>query len=152
ILRVARHFGICVGSNNPGAQCSSMLDCPGGACETRCVDAPGTMCDNDGDCPSGACGAPFDLASLTLPGGTLLLPRPFVGNGICEDTVLQSSVIGCNADCGGNGPCVTYALEAQNPVALSSLAVQTNDVRSFTMSEALELKDRNVDGDMIDTV
>jgi hypothetical protein len=45
---------------------------------------------------------------------------------------------------------VTYALEATAPVALESLTAGTADVFAFTMNEAVDLADRNGDGDTTD--
>src|SRR5262249_30055733 len=48
--------------------------------------------------------------------------------------------------------CVLYALEAQNPVSLDSLATKTADLRAFTAAETLDNVDRTGDGDLTDTV
>jgi Tol biopolymer transport system component len=149
ILRIARHHGTC---SNSSSRCSGNLDCPGGTCQTSCVEAPATTCSKDGDCPSGLCGRLFDLAPLALPGGPLVLPRPFTGAGICQDSVLQPTLLTCTADCGGNGPCVNYALEAQVPVDLSSLRTETDTLRALVANEAVDLQDANGDNDTLDTV
>jgi Tol biopolymer transport system component len=43
-------------------------------------------------------------------------------------------------------------LQAQNPVTLGSLSTQTSEVRSFLVNEAVDLRDRNGDGDLNDVV
>ena len=49
-------------------------------------------------------------------------------------------------------PCVGYADEAQTPVQLASLRTATDEVRSFTVDEAVVIEPRNDDADMTDTV
>ena len=41
--------------------------------------------------------------------------------------------------CAMSDPCVGYADEAQTPVELSSLRTATDEIRSFTVSEAVVL-------------
>jgi Tol biopolymer transport system component len=147
VLRIGRHHGTCTTGPQAGQRCEIDLDCPGGACVTSCAAAPGVTCANDGDCPSGACGRLFDLAPLTLVGGgPLVTPRPFVGQGVC-----QAADLSCSADCGPDGPCVTYAFEAEDPVPLDGLQ-SSQEARTFVLREAVDGKDYNGDGDFIDTV
>jgi Tol biopolymer transport system component len=65
---------------------------------------------------------------------------------MCQETAAV-----CTASCGGDGPCVHYALQAELPVSLASLGTNTASVRGFTTSEAVAGQDLNGDGDMNDT-
>ena len=148
ILRIARRHGTCQGGPNAGQRCASALDCPRGTCPTTCVAAPGTQCGDDTDCaPGDHCGTLFDFSFLATA-GPLVMPRPFIATGVCQasDTTCTSS------PCGGGDPCVSYALEAQSPIALDSLTLKTDVVRGFTTGESLDGQDRNGDGDTLDTV
>jgi Tol biopolymer transport system component len=148
ILRIARRHGTCQGGPNDGQLCAADPDCPRGTCPTTCVAAPGTQCANDAQCaPGDHCGGLFDFSSVATA-GPLVLPRPFIGTGMCQD-----SGTSCNSTpCGGGDPCVAYALEAQSPIALDSLTLKTDVVRGFTTAESLDGQDRNGDGDTFDTV
>jgi Tol biopolymer transport system component len=148
ILRIARRHGTCQGGLNDGQLCAAAPDCPRGTCPTTCVAAPGTQCTNNTQCaPGDRCGTLFDFSSLAAE-GPLVLPRPFLGAGIC-----QASDMTCSATpCSGGDPCVSYALEAQSPIALDSLTLKTDVVRGFTAGEAIDGQDRNGDGDTLDTV
>ena len=53
--------------------------------------------------------------------------------------------------CGGDDRCVNYALQAQTPVPLEGLQA-SGTARSFMVNEAVDLHDRNGDGDTLDTV
>lgn len=152
ILRIGRRFGTCQGGANGGQLCSLNEDCPGGACPTACVGAPAVACTVDGDCGSnGPCGRLYDFGAL-LDAGPLLLPRPQITApvqlaGMCQDTGAT-----CMASCGVDGSCVNYALEAELPVALDSLATKTATLRGFVASELVALQDLNGDGDQLDTL
>lgn len=149
ILRLARRHGVCQGGPKDGDPCETIADCDGGACPETCVGNPAQTCSSDAECGAAApCGKLFDVGALTNA-GPVIMPRPAVGTGMCQE---PDPIQTCSMDCGGNGPCVTYALEAQLAVTLDSLGVQSAAVRSFAVSEALGLQDRNGDGDLLDTV
>src|SRR5262249_44472247 len=148
ILRIGRRFGTCQGGANDAQRCSINEDCPGGICPTTCVGAPATQCAVNGDCgANGPCGQLFDLSPL-LGSGPLLLPNdqitsPIVLPGMCQDTSAS-----CMASCGMTDPCVNYAMEAELPVSLDSLAQKTSLLRGFTTSEAVAGQDFNGGGDL----
>jgi hypothetical protein len=76
------------------------------------------------DCPSGPCGALFDaetLGALATSGGPLVVPRVALASpgGVCQAPPFAACA--SNADCGGD-PCVSYAFQAQDPVALESVS------------------------------
>jgi len=149
ILRLGRRFGTCDGGTNDEEPCNVPADCPGGFCPTTCVGKPTKTCDEDTDCGNdGPCGALFDFSG-EVDTGAFLLPRARTAplDGMCQET----SAI-CTADCGGDGPCVNYAFEAEPPVNLSSLRDKTASLRGFTASEAVVGQDLNGDGDLLDTV
>ena len=142
ILRVGRRHGTCAGGTNDTQRCSSNEDCPGGTCPTTCVGDPSMQCATDGDCGVNApCGKLFDLGALAFNGGPLILPRPFVGQGVCQDDGMS-----CMANCGITNPCVNFALQATTPVTLDSLANQTEEMRALVAGETVALQDLNGDG------
>ncbi len=148
VLRFARRHGTCVGGANATEECAVDADCPGGSCPTSCAGDPTTLCTLDGECGgNGPCGRLFDLGASPDPIGPLVIPRPFAGTGFCQGTGAP-----CMADCGGAGPCVSYAFEATTPVTLDSLGVRTDDLRAFTALEPGSLSDPNGDNDFRDTV
>jgi Tol biopolymer transport system component len=154
ILRFANHHGTCSGGSRDKLRCAADTDCPRGACATSCVGDPTKSCAQDVDCAgNGPCGTLFDANSLrTLFGaGTVVLARqPGAFPGVCEaDGAECSPSMMCS---GMSNPCVGYADEAQTPVDLASLRTATDEVRSFTVSEAVVLEDRNGDNDQTDTV
>ena len=124
ILRFGRNIGTCTGGSRDTLQCETDIDCPGGSCALS--------------------GSLFDFSLLTNA-GPLVLPRTLPQ--ICQDTGTT-----CSADCGVDGPCVSYALQAQAPVLLDSLRQQSDTLRAFTANEAVDLADRNGDNDFGDTV
>ena len=151
VLRLAHHHGTCSGGANDGQRCAALADCPGGLCETSCVNAPATLCSSDSDCgANGPCGALFDVTPL-LSEGPIVLPRPFVGVGICQATEAECTQT-VDPACTMSDPCVGYAFEAEPPVALESLATESTELHAFTASEAVDLQDRDGDGDEIDNV
>ena len=151
ILRIARRNGRCAGGPNDGQACTDFEDCPGGSCPTTCVGGgnDGRVCGSDADCPGGACGSLFDLSALPFAGaGPVVLPR--LGPGVCQQPPHPSCTM--DSDCGGVGnPCVLYAFEAQTPVPLEGL-VQSSEAFAFVVSEAVEARDLNGDGDTTDSV
>jgi Tol biopolymer transport system component len=153
ILRLARHHGTCNGGSNDNQRCAATVDCPGGLCETSCVNMPSRTCSTNADCPNGGiCGLLFDFSLLSSP-GPLVLSRTFIGGGICQETDdTCSSAMDPNCTMGVNDICVSYALEASTPVELASLADATQEARSFVVNEAVILDDRNGDGDETDLV
>jgi hypothetical protein len=158
VLRISHRRGICVGGTTAGAGCASTLDCDGNAiCVNACVGGArnGLTCGNDSECSGGKCGALYDataFAALVNDGGPVTLPKAVPGaDGICQDDPHPA----CTSDgqCGGAADqCVLYALEAQNPVSLDSLATKTADLRAFTAAETLDNVDRTGDGDLADVV
>jgi len=153
VLRIARHRGRCVGGANAGLDCAATPDCLGSTCADACVGGAndGLACMADGDCPAGKCGVLFDdtlFAALTAGGGPLVIPRALPQ--ICQ----MDPHPACSNDgqcSGGSDICVSYALEAQNPVPLEGLT-GSEEIFSFVSREAIDLRDRNGDGDILDTV
>jgi Tol biopolymer transport system component len=149
IVQVARHHGTCVGGGNGGARCAQTADCPGGLCETSCVADEMDLCAPNDPCASGACGELFDFTPLVGGSTPIVLPRALPL--FCQ--------LPPHDDCTGNpgicsapgDACVAYAFEAQTPVPLDGLAA-SQEVRTFTVSEPVDLQDRNGDGDQIDSV
>ena len=154
ILRFGKRHGTCgAGSTRAGQQCEVDADCPGctlltcpdGPCPTSCVGNAAITCTTDPECGGdGPCGELFDFSAVTNA-GPLILPHPVAQ--ICQETGAA-----CAADCGVDGPCVSYALQAQAPVLLDSLRQESDAVRAFTASEAVDLQQRNGDSDFNDTV
>ncbi len=146
VLRVGRHHGTCTAGPEDGERCGNHLDCPGGVCQSSCVDAPGVACSIDGDCPSGRCGVLFDAASFVTPGGgPLVIARDTAGPSFCRHDTST-----CDDGCESQ-PCVAYALEAQTPVPLDGIDA-TDQARTFVIKEALDARDSNGDGDTLDAV
>ncbi len=157
ILRIAprsRIFSACAGGGNDGAPCNEAGDCPAGSCEpATCVGGvdAGAACTADSACPGGQCGpALFDYVPLLQGGGRGPLVLDRVGPGFCQGdpTTACATVM----ECGGNGPCVGYKFEAQSPVLLEALSSQTENIFAFSQTEQVDLRDRNGDGDLNDTV
>ena len=153
VLRLARRAGTCADGANGGQPCVLDADCPGGTCPTICVGgtSPGVVCASDADCfGGGRCGALFpDFSPLAAGGGPFVVQRGTPQ--ICQLPPHQTCA--GDGDCAGAGnACVSYALEAQTPVALESLTTGTQDVFAFTAQEAVDGRDRNGDGDTIDSV
>lgn len=156
ILRIARHRGRCAGGSNDAAPCSVTTDCGTGTCVDACADGAndGLACSGPGDCPGGRCGSLYDAATLQLltgGGGPLVLPRLNGGlAGLCQLPPYQNCTT--DAECSGVGNlCVLYSFEAQDPVPLEGLTGSA-DVFSFVVNEAIDVRDRNGDGDAVDRV
>ena len=148
VLRVGRTHGTCVGGARDTARCSAAPDCPGGTCEASCVGDPTILCSSDVECGANApCGELFDLSPL-VGDGPIVVPRPNLPplEGFC-----QISGAPCTAHCGADGPCVNYAMQALLPVPLGGLEA-SEAVRSFTLRESIDGRDRNGDGDLLDSV
>lgn len=154
VLRIARRRGVCV----PGSfACSVDNDC---GLLGRCVDAcsggdnNGLACASAADCPGGTCGDLFDAASLAMAmtsGGPLVLENN--QHQMCQLAPYQDCQSGGEVMCGGIGnACVSYALEAQNPVPLEGLRASTSAVLALVIDERIDGKDRNGDGDPDDMV
>src|SRR5262249_37533038 len=124
ILRFGRNSGTCTGGTRDTLPCETNIDCPGGSCALS-----GTL---------------YDFSSLTAA-GPLVPPHPVPQ--ICQENRPPRV-----ADCGVDGPCVSYALQAQAPVLLDSLRQQSDALRALTASEAVDLSDRNGDTDFTDVV
>jgi len=146
ILRAARRHGTCQGGTNDGERCNVDLDCGAGTCATSCVGDPSVTCSSDGDCGlDGPCGENFDLSGFAVAGGPAVLGRTIPQ--FCED---DSSSCSNSSECALE--CVSYALEAEEVVALESLGLGTDALRSFTSDETVEGTDLNGDGDAFDLV
>jgi Tol biopolymer transport system component len=154
ILRIARGLGACASGPNVGQKCVDSRDCGGDTCAPVCVGGTvpaNTPCTKDGDCGSGGrCATLYgDFRPAVKNGGALVMPRTLPG--LCQ--LAPHQACSSNAECGGVGNlCVTYAFEANNPVALESLTAGSEDVFVFTLNEAVDLVDRNGDGDTTDVV
>src|SRR6185295_12315376 len=109
---------------------------------------PNTSCTSSSQCAGGGrCGALFaDFRPLLGGGGPLVLARGAVGSGFCQKTGTS-----CSADCGVDGPCVSYAFEARTPVPLDGLT-GTDDVFAFSVSEPVANKVLNGDGEALGRV
>ena len=153
VLRIAQRRGICSGGDHPGAACDVDGKCGGGTCGDACVGGThdGLACAADKDCAGGRCGALYDadaFAALVAGAGPLVVPRVAVAEpGICQAPPFG----GCssNGDC-GTDPCVSYAFQAQDPVALESITNGSADVLAFTAPETLAIVDRTGDDDFGD--
>ena len=163
VLRFGRRsatFQACAGGVNGGRPCEAAADCPGGVCgKATCEGGSdhGEDCASDADCRRGECGPSFfDLSDRLIAQGAgpgVITRVVESGSGICEADVVQGSGPDlCTAGgCGANGPCVSYAMEAQIPVPLDGL-IQTDDASAFVVSESIADKDLNGDQDKIDSV
>lgn len=153
VLRIAHRRGRCLGGSADGAACNVDAQCFDGACVDACVGGPrdGLQCTAKKDCPGGACGALYDaeaFADLIASGGPLVIPRVAApAPGICQAPPFAAC--DANATCGGD-PCVSYAFEAQDPVALESLSAGSDDVLALTAPETLAITDRTGDFDTSD--
>jgi Tol biopolymer transport system component len=146
-LRLARRHGTCQVS---GDRCELEADCPAcvtpPCCRTSCVGNPATLCTTDGDCGvNGPCGELFDFTAFTASGGPLVLPRE--ADQFCQ--VAQDTACGSDPVCGGGDTCVSYALEAEQPVVFEC-PLSTDLLRGFTVQEAVAATDGNGDGDIGD--
>jgi len=159
----------------PGGTCNNPSDASCGP--TVCVGGgnAGNPCTADTFCPDGKCGpAVFDLSPLTFQGvGPVVLPRQ---PGVCAGGPSSGAVCTMPGDCPGSFcltdgfcqgdtsqacslssacmsmPCVDFQLTAESPIPLASLAAQTAKVFGLTSLEAVDLVDRNGDGDQLDAV
>ena len=157
VLRIAHHRGVC---DDPlgGAACASDVDCDGKRCLDACTGGTtdGQACRSDSDCiGGGVCGRNFDasaFAALGAGGGPVVIPRSTPGlDGICQ--LSPHAACSDNGACGGAGDmCVTYALEAQNPVSLDSLSTRNDALFVLTGRESLDGRDRNGDSDRDDLI
>lgn len=158
ILRISRGTdagAVCSGGANDGGPCNEAADCPDGTCEqATCVGGttPGQVCFTDEYCEGGGTCGPklFDFSFLLSEGGIssgvaarAAGPLP----GFCQDKPEQA----CAADCGVDGPCVLYKLEAGAPVPLDDL-VARDELADFAITERIDGVDRNGDGDTADVV
>jgi len=158
ILRIARASDTgqtCSGGSNAGRPCNLGEECPGGSCgPAACVGGSlaGSTCANAFDCPGGSCGPTiFNLvAFVDQDTGPVVLPRDATGLiGMCQ----AAPEITCTSalDCGTDGPCVVYTLEAGPPVPLDDL-VARDEITDLTVTERVDGIDRNGDGDADDVV
>jgi Tol biopolymer transport system component len=120
----------------------------GRACAVPGQDA-GQPCTKDGDCRGSDCvpaPALFDFSDRLQGGvGPVVIPR--YGAGVCQDT---GNPCGSDVAC-GESRCVSYRIEAKDPAPLDGLAA-TDDLLTLVVSEAIDDKDLNGDGDTIDDV
>jgi hypothetical protein len=156
VLRLARRsatFQQCSDGTNAGLPCNDANDCPGGSCAATVCFAGGRAglpCNGDALCPGGECGPQVtDLRALGVGGnGPVVVNR--LGAGVCQaDNDLTCSMD--TPDCTGIGPCVNYALTAENPVPLEGLALSP-EVFAFAVNEGIDNVDRNGDDDKVDTI
>lgn len=149
--------GACAGGVNAGERCGSNVDCPSSTCGAGGLCGPtfcaggsrnGQPCNSHTNCPGGRCGPHlFNLGFLAFGGvGPLVLDR--FGDGICQ---LDPTDVCSGFDPCAAGPCVNYAMQAQNPVPLEGLE-QSADVFAFSLNEGVDGVSRNGDGDTLDTV
>jgi Tol biopolymer transport system component len=168
ILRLARRAGSCVCGTSTGSSCVLNSDCPDPMgscgsqqqrCGTTCVggNTPGAACQSDADCPgAGAkCGLLFtDFRPLVKSGAPLALARTPIASigGICQ--LDPNDVCNAMAACSGDpdDPCVSYAFEANTPVALESLTSGSDGVFAFAVNEMVANDDLNGDADMAEWV
>jgi hypothetical protein len=154
VLRIANRRGRCTGGNQD--LCAVDADCDAGVCSDTCSGGAndGQVCTTKEQCPGGRCerGELFDsskLAALASNGGPVVIPRTLPA--ICQ--LPPHGPCKKNSDCSGPGDlCVSYALEARDPVQLESLNAGTEDLFAFTKLEAVDLTDQNGDGDSNDSV
>lgn len=150
ILRIAHRHGTCAGGENAGQRCSTTADCDGAPCPLSCRGDPAIACTGNADCGAdGPCGELYD-ATLVASASPLELPRSQASPwpGICQE---DSSVSCPDMSC-ASGPCVNYAFQANSPVDISSLALRSSELRTFSVIEPLGLKDENGDHDSGDRV
>jgi Tol biopolymer transport system component len=161
--------GRCIGGSTPNARCTLDTDCAGGgACgppgvcgPTRCFGGSrhGLPCNIDASCPGGECGpALFNVATFGTAAGTgpVVIARSGPP-GICEESVEMCASSCDPTTCSGmtpcpSGPCVQFAMTAEDPVNLQSLTTNTQSVFAFSVEESVDSVDRNGDGDTLDSV
>ncbi len=148
ILRIAHRHGTCESGDNAGKRCSTSADCLGAPCPTSCRGDETIACTTDLDCGlDGPCGELYDATAFASPDAVLLARQQSNPNlGLCQD----DSAISCPDNACPSGPCVNYAFQANSPVDLSSLALRSAEIRTFSAIERLGLKDENGDGDSFD--
>lgn len=153
VLRIARRspaFRQCHIGEQDGQPCTDASDCPGGSCDqARCAggESAGSPCSADADCRDGECGpALFDFRSRFAAGiGPIVLPR--FGAGFCQN---NGAACATDATC-GEGRCVSYRVEAQEPVPLEGL-IESSALFIAVVPEAIDGRDLNGDGDTTDEV
>jgi len=151
VLRMARRNGTCDGGAKSGVLCSAATDCPGGICRNSCTLAPSVFCASNADCATGACGEIFDFEPLlpAFDGGPLVLGRTVPE--FCQAGEAYEVCAG-PMDCPDIGDaCVSYATEAENLVPFEGITA-SDEARGFAFRESIDLRDRNGDGDLLDTV
>jgi len=153
ILRVARSFGRCDGGRNDGQACATLLDCPDAtSCAPVCVQGArdGELCSAAADCPDGHCGTLFDFATRLAGGAGPLVVGGKDEPGVCRGGEHAGSTCASDATC-GSGRCSALELVALDPVPLDGLN-QSEALNAFVLSERIEQKDLNGDGDETDDV
>lgn len=155
VLRVAQRRGRCDGGALDGESCNVDAQCGNdGVCIDACVGGAndGLACTTSKSCPGGACGALYDADAfrqlIAGNSGPLVIPRVAAPvPGICQAEPFDVCLTG--AECGPD-PCVSYAFQAQDPVALASLTAGSDDVLALTAPETLAIVDRTGDFDTAD--
>lgn len=143
ILRIARHHGTCAGGPKDGQRCSSSLDCLGAPCPSTCREAPTTTCSSDSQCGGTPCGQLYDPAAFANATQLVSLPEQSSDPGICQaDTSINCPANACPI---AAGPCVNYAFQANSPVDLSSLAIRSAEIRTFSVLERPNVHDATTD-------
>jgi len=151
VLRIPHRRGRC---SVAGQDCVVDSDCSIGTCLDACNDGTGDdpLCQSNSDCVgSGLCGEVFDgagLAALANNGGTGTISK--ATDRICQLDPTQACIQDSNCTGAGN-TCVSYSLQAQNPVELDGLTKSTVGARALVSDEAIDDSDYNSDGDRVDT-
>ncbi|MFN8543660.1 MAG: hypothetical protein U0807_05575 [Candidatus Binatia bacterium] len=153
VLRIARHeraVGQCSGGSDAGLPCLADGQCPGATCRApACTggERAGLPCATDGECPGGECGPGlFDFGTrLAFGRGPVVLRQ-----GACIGGAAALAACAADGECPG-GQCGRFDLTALDPVPLDGLN-QSEALNAFVLEEALENRDLNGDGDVLDHV
>ncbi len=150
---------VCFGGSNGGGACTSDANCPGGECGPSAFNAGllGLLAFNGvgpillphavDTCLAGSNATSPCTSGADCPGGIC------VQNGICQQTGAPCGPSSpCSTTPTNTGPCVQYALGAENPIPLLSLAAQADQTFALTAQESVDGVDRNGDSDASDFV
>lgn len=142
----------CVGGANAGNPCTADSFCPGGKCGPGVFTMSPLIYAGVGPVvlprqPGVCAGGPNSGAPCTMLGDC---PTSFcLTDGFCQSDTSQACSL--SSAC-MSAPCVDFELTAESPIPLASLAAQTANVFGLTSLEAVDLVDRNGDGDQLDAV
>ncbi len=143
---------VCVGGGNAGNPCTADRFCPGGKCGPAVFTLSPLIYQAVGPVvlprqPGVCAGGPGSGAACTMPGDC---PGSFcLTDGFCQADTSQACSL---SNACMSVPCVDFQLTAESPIPLASLAAQTSNVFGLTSLEAVDLVDRNGDGDLADAV